>query len=91
MGAGYPGHAGGFETSLMLALRPDLVQLERRKAPAARLTSGVGAVESGVFARSGGTSDDASKADGEIGKRLLEATVGAVADHLVRFYQNTRG
>ena len=91
VGPGYPGHAGGFETSLMLALRPDLVQLERRKAPTARLTSGVGAVESGVFARAGGTSDDASQADGEIGKRLLEATVGAVADHLVRFYQNTRG
>jgi hypothetical protein len=48
-------------------------------------------VESGVFARAGGTSDDASKADGEIGKKLVEATVGAVADHLVRFYQNTRG
>jgi creatinine amidohydrolase len=91
VGPGYPGHAGGFETSLMLALRPDLVQLERRKAPEARLTSSVGAVESGVFARAGGTSDDASKADGEIGKKLLDAAVGAVAGHLVRFYQNTRG
>jgi creatinine amidohydrolase len=90
VGPSYPGHAGGFETSLLLALRPDLVQLNRRRAPAARLTSGVGAVEHGAFARAGGISDDASRADPAAGARLLEATIGAVADYLVRFYQAPR-
>jgi creatinine amidohydrolase len=85
----YPGHAGGFETSLMLALRPDLVQLDRRRAPAARLSSDVGAVVAGAFARSGGTSDDAAGADAAAGRRLLEATVASVAAYLVRFHRGT--
>jgi creatinine amidohydrolase len=83
----FPGHAGGFETSLMLALRPDLVQLERRRAPTGRLSSAGGAVEHGAFVRAGGTSDDASRADAAAGERLLEATVGAVTDYLITFYE----
>jgi creatinine amidohydrolase len=86
---GYPGHAGGFETSLMLALRPDLVHLDKRRAPVARLTSDVGAVVHGAFTRAGGTSDDASRADTKKGERLLEAAVDAVSDYLVRFYEGT--
>ncbi|MGH2351471.1 MAG: creatininase family protein [Chloroflexota bacterium] len=85
----FPGHAGGFETSLMLALRPDLVQLDQRRAPRAELTSSVGAVEHGAFARAGGTSDDASRADAAAGQKLLDATVTAVAEYFVRFYERT--
>jgi creatinine amidohydrolase len=85
----FPGHAGGFETSLMLALRPDLVQLEQRRAPQGELSSSVHAVEHGAFARAGGTSDDASGADAEAGQRLLAASVTATADYLVQFYQRT--
>lgn len=86
----FPGHAGGFETSLMLALRPDLVQLDQRQPPKAELTSAAHAEEHGAFARAGGTSDDASRANQLAGKELLEATVGAVADYLVQFYERTR-
>ena len=86
----FPGHAGGFETSLMLALRPDLVQLAARRAPLADLEGAAHAVEHGAFARAGGTSDDASGADAGAGQRLLEATIGAVAAYLVQFYERTR-
>jgi creatinine amidohydrolase len=86
----FPGHAGGFETSLMLALRPDLVQLECRQAPRGALESAAHAVEHGAFARAGGTSDDASGASAAAGQKLLEATISAVAEYLVQFYERTR-
>ena len=86
----FPGHAGGFETSLMLALRPDLVELDQRRAPRAELASSAHAVEYGAFERSGGTSDDAMGAGAAAGQKLLNATVEAVADYLVQFYERTR-
>ena len=86
----YPGHAGGFETSLLLALRPDLVALEKRRAPRTQLSSSIGAVEHGAFTRAGGTSDDASRADGAAGQRLLQASIEAVAAYLVEFQQGTQ-
>ncbi len=88
--AHFPGHAGGFETSLMLALRPDLVQLDRRRPPTDDLVSSVHATEPGIYARAGGTTDDASRASAEAGTRLLTATVDAVAAYLVQFYRGTR-
>ena len=87
---GFPGHAGGFETSLVLALRPDLVQLEKRRPPLAALAGAPFVVEQGRFARSGGTSDDASKADAAAGQRLLDATVTAVGEYLVKFHELTQ-
>jgi creatinine amidohydrolase len=86
----FPGHAGGFETALMLALRPDLVQLDKRRPPASDLINAVHATEHGVYPRSGGTSDDAAGASLEAGQRLLEATIGATAEYLVEFYRRTR-
>jgi creatinine amidohydrolase len=85
-----PGHAGHFETSLMLALRPDLVQLDRRLAPLAPLNSIEHGQEHGSFARAGGTTDDASQADAEEGKRLVEEFSTALADYLVKFHRQTR-
>jgi creatinine amidohydrolase len=86
----FPGHAGGFETSVTLALRPDLVHLDRRRAPTADLGNSVYATEQGMYPRSGGTSDDASKADAAAGARLVEAAVQATAEYLVSFYRKTR-
>ncbi len=86
----FPGHAGGFETALMLALRPDLVQLDKRRTPAADLINAVHATEHGVYPRSGGTSDDASGASEAAGRRLLDATIEATATYLVEFYRRTR-
>jgi creatinine amidohydrolase len=85
-----PGHAGNFETSLMLALRPELVQLEKRRAPLRALHATEHAQEHGAFARAGGTSDDASEADAGEGKRVLEEVTAALADYFVRFHKQTR-
>ncbi len=85
-----PGHAGGFETSLVLAIEEGLVRLDRRSGaepvsakedPAARV----------VFARHrgmhefGGTSDDARYADAETGRRLLGVIVASVAAAIDEF------
>ena len=86
----FPGHAGGFETAVTLALRPDLVQLDRRRAPTADLINEVHATEHGIYPRSGGTSDDASGATLEAGKRLVEAAIAASAEYFVEFYRRTR-
>ncbi|MBA2569909.1 MAG: creatininase family protein [Chloroflexi bacterium] len=84
-----PGHAGGFETSLMLALADELVQLDLRAGPDPVPTTD-DPVARVVYARRGtmrdlgGTSDDARHADAELGRRLLgvivERTGRAIAD-----------
>ncbi|MGN5634488.1 creatininase family protein, partial [Streptomyces sp. AC154] len=75
-----PGHAGWFETSLMLAARPELVRTERAgrepvdppplfdKPPYPGLT----VERHGEWERVGGSTDDASGADAGSGARLLE-------------------
>ena len=80
-----PGHAGDFETALVLALRPDLVHLEARRDPLAILQGLAHTARPGAFARAGGTTDNAAGADGEFGKLILEAAVSSVADYLEAF------
>jgi creatinine amidohydrolase len=81
-----PGHAGDFETSVVLALRPDLVDLGARREPLAALQGLAHSARPGNFARAGGTTDNASKADGAFGRQMLDAVIGAVADYLVEFH-----
>ena len=90
LGGVSPGHAGHFETSLMLALRPDLVQLDRRRAPLGPLHSIEHVQEQGSFKRAGGTTDDASEASAEEGQRLLGEFTTALADYLIKFHRQTR-
>ena len=91
-----PGHAGGFETSLMLALRPDLVHPERRlrsREPFAVSTWPHGSRGTVALPRGDdpgpGTSDDAQKATAQWGERLFEAIVREVAAALDTFHQDT--
>jgi len=85
-----PGHAGGFETSLMLAIEEGLVRLDRRSGPDPRPAKDDPASRI-VFARHramhevGGTSDDARHADAEVGRRLLEVIVASVAEAIAEF------
>lgn len=89
-----PGHAGGFETSLLLALADDLVQLERRAGPAPLTTTGDPASRV-VFARHGtmeefgGTSDDARHADPQTGRRILDAIIRATTDAILDFQRRS--
>ena len=90
-----PGHAGGFETSCLLALRPDLVDRALLPMPEDRLqplaTAGLeGAVvrRPGVWHRSDGRTDDSHAADGEVGLRALDTISEQVAKFVVDFHRS---
>ncbi len=90
-----PGHAGGFETSMVMALEPELVRREQlpllrggrgkrsRDDPAGRPMN----QRHGSWQESDGYSDDASDASAEHGARLFELIVREVAVELLRFHQ----
>ena len=85
-----PGHAGAFETSLVLALRPDLVREprpHRDDIPAApRAASQPVRIEShGWWQRTDGFSDSPDRAAAERGEAYLGGIAAAVADALVAF------
>ncbi|MBY8883128.1 creatininase family protein [Actinacidiphila acidipaludis] len=93
-----PGHAGWFETSLMLAARPDLV---RTPVPARGPVEppplfdnppypGLTVERHGEWARVGGSTDDASSADAERGRRLLDARAAGLARAIRAFDAATR-
>lgn len=93
-----PGHAGWFETSLMLAARPDLV---RTPVPARAPVEppplfdnppypGLTVERHGEWARVGGSTDDASAADAERGRRLLDVRAAGLARAIRAFDEATR-
>jgi creatinine amidohydrolase len=92
----FPGHAGRFETSLVLAMRPDLVvgPLPHRDLAATSEPAVVGGelrVEHhGWWHEIDGYGDSPDLADAELGKRWLEVATVAVADTLARFDTQTR-
>ncbi|MFJ1899073.1 MULTISPECIES: creatininase family protein [unclassified Streptomyces] len=93
-----PGHAGWFETSLMLAARPELVRTGRAgrepvdppplfdKPPYPGLT----VERHGEWERVGGSTDDASGADAVSGARLLERRALGLARAVLAFDAATR-
>jgi creatinine amidohydrolase len=83
----FPGHAGEFETSLMLALRPHLVAAE----PPARDTPVhiplPYRVEShGWWEETDGFTDSPAKADAARGRQYFEIVAASVAKTLTAFY-----
>jgi creatinine amidohydrolase len=93
-----PGHAGWFETSLLLAVHPDLVRpavrwrepdppplFHRSPAP------GLVVARHGEWERVGGATDDATGADAEAGRRLLAARAEALAAAIRAFDAATAG
>jgi creatinine amidohydrolase len=92
-----PGHAGHFETSLLLALAPELVRMELRPTdsspsmPLAAVVHGGARVRRpGDWELSDGRTDDASLASLELGARILEGLVDRIAEFLVSFHQSCR-
>jgi creatinine amidohydrolase len=89
------GHAGHFETSLVLALRPDLVDREAMAGAADSEDEGgldvdmQGAVvqEHGAWAAGPGYSDNPAAATAEIGQTYLNVIVERLAEFLVAFHQ----
>jgi creatinine amidohydrolase len=87
-----PGHAGAFETSLLLAARPDLVRPDGQVGPEPRPATEDPVVRvvhaaHGAWSAGSGTSDDASTADMELGVRLLQRAEQEVARALVEFHR----
>ena len=85
-----PGHAGHFETSLMLAIAPELVRLEDRpsddvdRQPIAGTVGEPGVVRRpGVWERSDGRTDDAARASAALGEQALATMSADIADYLV--------
>jgi creatinine amidohydrolase len=78
----FPGHAGAFETSLVLAVDAELARLDAaRPSPGSRATHarGVHVAEADLWQRIDGFTDDPRTADAAAGARLLDACAGAVA------------
>lgn len=91
-----PGHAGHFETSLMLALAPELVQLDRRPKDAIPMQPLAAPGLPGAYMRrpqlwekSDGRTDDASHASSELGTRLLPGMIDEIASFILKFHQST--
>jgi creatinine amidohydrolase len=91
LGERLPGHAGAFETSLIMALRPDLVSIplpHRTAEELARTTVSPApfrAERHGFWQSIDGFTDSPDQASAERGQQLLETIVAAVAATLVSF------
>lgn len=87
----YPGHAGHFETSAIMAIRPDLVQspLPRRDEDEVGRVTMLGgpfrAERAGFWERIEGHTDTPHRASAELGERLLGLIVPAVSDAYLQF------
>jgi creatinine amidohydrolase len=94
--AGLPGHAGTFETALMLALHPQLVREPRphRDAPAGVHPRGFQPYRAelhGAWQRIDGYTDSPDQASVELGQRYIAIIVSEVARALVEFYGRCDG
>jgi creatinine amidohydrolase len=94
-GGRFPGHAGAFETSLVLALRPDLVcaSLPHREDPAShevRLPAPYRLERHGAWQAIDGYTDSPDRASSAQGQAFLAAISEAVSEALVEFHVETR-
>ncbi len=90
----YPGHAGGFETAIMMAVAPSLVRQSRLPRevldpPAVwsrKVAPGLVIQKAGEWERIGGYSDAPTKATPQLGAKLLDAISLAVGEAIVAFH-----
>jgi creatinine amidohydrolase len=83
--AAVPGHAGQFETSVVLALQPDLVRARavRQDPPAYPAPAGVDVHSAAHWASIDGYTDHPESATADLGVRLLDDIVAALAQRLI--------
>lgn len=91
-----PGHAGAFETSLMLALRPDLVRTAApnhgrgvRHSLADQGIDGALVMHPGIWSQSAGVTDSGFDADAQLGEKALDVIARSVAHLIVGFHAST--
>jgi creatinine amidohydrolase len=91
-----PGHAGAFETSLIMALRPELVQEPRPRRPDAPGGTSRDNYQPfrpelhGWWQRMNGFTDSPDRGDADRGKRYLAVASHALAQALLEFYSATQ-
>jgi creatinine amidohydrolase len=92
-----PGHAGAFETSLIMALEPDLVARSRPHRDAESADERASPAERryrtelhGSWEQIGGYSDTPDAGSAQAGEAYLKVIVDAVAEAFVSFYEETR-
>lgn len=93
-----PGHAGHFETSAMLELAPELVDLSLRpNDPESRTALGRPDVKGAKIGRPGlweisdGRTDDARTASADAGAAMVDEISAALAEFLIAFHRSTFG
>jgi creatinine amidohydrolase len=74
-----PGHAGAFETALVLALRPERVRSDRVRPSPAPLRGSARNVSPSTWREIDGFTDDPRAATGALGHEILASAVEAVA------------
>lgn len=84
-GTPLPGHAGGFETSLVLAVAPHLVEdrAERHEPPSVPSVEGVEIQRQASWHEQNGFTDEPARASAELGQEWLDHVVERLADQLV--------
>ena len=93
-GCGLPGHAGDFETSLMLSLRPELVAADRPHLDPSGDTDPSGAQAPfrderyGWWKGIGGFTDSPAQAEAERGSLYREVIAKSVAEAWVKYYNS---
>lgn len=93
-GCGLPGHAGDFETSLMLSLRPELVAADRPHRDPSGDTDPSGAQAPfrderyGWWKGIGGFTDSPAQAEAERGSLYREVIAKSVAEAWVKYYNS---
>jgi len=89
-----PGHAGLFETSMVMAIRPDLIDHEALKQLAGSFKSGgrifeplsgATALTHGVWGAGPGASDNPAEASEELGQTCLQIMVQETADLMATY------
>ena len=79
-----PGHAGQYETSLMLAIHPELVRpTEARPGVDVAASPGAGVYDPSIWARLNGYTDTPELASTAHGEDALEEVVGALSDRIL--------
>ena len=90
-----PGHAGSFETSVILALKPKLVKepLPSRESVESTDPRGFGrpvrAEHSGSWLKINGYSDSPKNADVENGNKWINTTVKALSKSMIKFHKES--
>lgn len=91
-----PGHAGRFETSMVMALRPELIDpeglkqvrdLSQEKGGLFAAMSGATMQKHGAWAASTGYTDNPAAASAEEGRALLEVVTRRVSEFFIAFNQ----